>query len=85
MGMRQPVPDDEREQLDALVVNAVDRLVDLELVDEADGDAARRALRPVLDGAYALGDNVHARRIDERPLGAPPRPPAPPIPPPVSS
>ena len=84
MSLLQPVPEHEREVLDALVDDAVDRLVALELLDEADSDAAWRALRPTLDGAYALGDNAHARRIDEQPLGTQPRLPKPPIPPPVS-
>ena len=84
MSFLQPVPEHEREQLDALVDRAVDRLVARELFDEASRDAAWRALRLTLDAAYALGDNAHARRIDERPLGAQPRPPAERIPPPVS-
>lgn len=84
MSLQQPMPEHEREQLDALIDDAVDRLVVLELLDEADRDAAWRALRPTLDAAYALGDNAHVRRLDERPLGAQPRLPAGPIPPPVS-
>jgi hypothetical protein len=82
MSLLQPVSEHEREHLDALLDGAVDVLVTRELLDEADRDAAWRALRLTFDAAYALGDNAHARRLNGQP-----RPPSlsPLILPPVSA
>ncbi len=67
MSFLQPVPEHEREHLDALLDGAVHALVMRELLDEADSAAAWRALRLTLDAAYALGDNAHARRLNGQP------------------